>query len=115
MLKDQLKRRPLPHFAGDHDIAAVLADDAVSDRKPQPHSFVPRGEERIEDLLADVFGYPLAGIGNLDHHPLVFEIAPESQRAPSVHRLNGVLDKINEYFLNFPGIAFNYGNIPQLF
>ena len=57
-----------------HDLAVMLVDDPMSDRKPKagPLAVAALGEERLENVLEHVRAHPAAVIGE-DHlgHPVV--------------------------------------------
>src|SRR5437016_6230169 len=59
--------RSLSGLARFPDDALVRLDDSLYDRKPQPHSLHPGGEERPEDASFDLLWHAGPRVGELDH------------------------------------------------
>ena len=87
------KASALARFALDFDVAAVLADDSVADRKPQAGTLARAfsGEERIENARQILGSDARARIGAPSARTrLSSRGAADGQRAARFHRVAGV-------------------------
>jgi len=98
------KRGALAGRALDRDLAAQLADDAVTDRQPQPGPDADRlgGEEGIEDARLDLGGDAVSGIADLDGDPTASRGARDQADLVLVGAalrdgLRGVDDQVDEH------------------
>src|SRR5262249_60545648 len=80
------------------DLAAVLADDQVADRQPQPRALARAapGVERLEDVLQHLRRHAAAGIDEAQLRAAVALAQADRQRAVLVHALQGVDDQVED-------------------
>ncbi len=102
--------RPLAHFAGDFDAAAIALDDAMRDGEPEADSLAARGEKRIEDALQILQRNSRSVVQKLRNHLIV--LRPQDDRQPSAigHRLNGVKNEVEKRLPDLPGIPEDLRN-----
>src|SRR5207245_9139667 len=75
------------------DAAAVLLRDAVADRQAEAraHAFRLRGEERVEDLAADLGRYAGARVRDFEHGVALASASADGDPAGRLDRYEGLL------------------------
>src|SRR5437899_1812212 len=107
------ERRSLAGLALDGDGAAVLLDDAATERQPEPRPLARglRREEGLEDLLPDLRGNAGPGIGHGQTNTLVLAVelagepdAPGRRLRLLAHRVVGIGDEIHQDLMELVGV-----------
>src|ERR1700722_17947068 len=92
--------------------AMLLHDDVEGQIQPEAGAFPERlgGEERLEDVLADIFGDPGPIVTDLDAgHALAFPAGADGQRATLIaHRGDRVVDDVGPYLIEIAWIARDF-------
>ncbi len=105
---------PSIFFAYHRYVSMKLFDQAVSDGKPQSGSLAPffGSEKRFEYFRQVLLGHAASIIadGNADLIS-TFECRIDSQVTAAIHRLEGIVNQIQEHLLQLSTIGFNFGNI----
>src|SRR6266850_4817318 len=75
-------------------LAAMLLDDLARDREPEPRALRLRGEELLEEAVADLGGDARARVGHRDLDGVAERAARNRERAAARERLEAVLHEI---------------------
>src|SRR5438445_10402760 len=79
---------------GPAQLAAVLVDDLARDREPEPRALRLRGEELLEEAVADLGGDARARVGHRDLDAIAERAAADREGAAARERLLTVLDEV---------------------
>src|SRR5262245_40543434 len=100
-------------LALDPDDAAVILDDALDDRQPEPGSVAPRREERVEDPRQGLGINAAAGVTDrdLDRFPSILGVQTDASR--SVHRLGGIEQQVPQDLLQLSRVSVHLAPWPR--
>ena len=90
-------------FGSDLNISPMLFHDSLDSVEAEagafPHSL--GGEKRLEDVRLHFLGNSGAVIADLNNNATVFAVGSDAKLAFSVHRVNGVIDKVGPDLVEF--------------
>src|SRR5438445_10599147 len=82
------------------DAPAVRAHDSLDDHQTQTAAFLLRGKEGFENPIDLLLGNAAAGVSDADPAAVGPFAGLKSERAAFGHRLEGILNQIDEHLLN---------------
>ena len=113
--KDESHRRADSWHRLDFSVATVALHYAIHLGKAEPRArFALGGEEGLERTLADFGRHADSGVADLDADLAAGRIRPDCQRSAAGHRIERVLNEIEQRLTQFTGDATDHHAAPEV-